>query len=134
LKLPVIKKILREDLKGAPSWVQGIIDPVNQFMEYTYQILNKNVTYTENFSSFVKELTYTTPSTYPSGVSNVSFQNTLKSKASGLILAQIYDTSLYLPPSSAVYVPWVENNGSIVIYPITGLAASKTYLLRLVVF
>ncbi len=134
MKLPVIKKILREDIKGAPNWIQGIVDPVNQFMESTYQILNKNVTFNENFFSFIKEITYITPSTYPSGVSDISFQNTLKSKASGVIVAQAYDTSLYVPAPGPVYAPWVENNNSIMISTITGLAASKTYLIRLVVF
>lgn len=61
MKLPAQRKILREDLKGAPEYVNGIIDPVNSFMESTYQALNKNLTLNENIASFVKEITYLVP-------------------------------------------------------------------------
>ena|SRR5690606_16750819 len=130
MRLPTLKKILREDLSGAPDWVQGIIAPLNAFMEYVYQALNRNVSDADNIACQVKELIYTTPSTYPT-MDNVEFQSTLKFKATGLQLLQIYERSTYTPPTSAVYVPWVEDsNGAIIIYPVIGLAASKTYVLR----
>lgn len=134
MKLPFTKKILKEDLKGAPSWANNIIEPVNSFMESVYQLLNRNVTFTENFFSFVKEINYITPSTYPSGVGDIQFVNLLKSKASGIIVAQAYEKSTYIAAPGPVYAPWVEVNSNIVISTITGLEASKTYLIRLVVF
>lgn len=133
MKLPSQKKILREDLKDAPPYVNGIIEPVNSFMESVYQSLNKNITFGENIASFIKELIYTTPSTYPSGVENVSFQNTLRTRPIGIFLMQVYERTTYVPPPGPVYVPWVDDNGTLVIYPITGLEASKTYLIRLVI-
>lgn len=132
MRLPTQKKILREDLKDAPGWITGVIDPINNFMEVVYQALNKNITYSENVAAFVKELTYTTPSTYPT-MDDVEFVSVLKTKATGLQLLQIIDKATYAPPAGPVYVPWVEDNGTIVISPITGLAASKTYVVRLLV-
>jgi hypothetical protein len=134
VKLPTQKKILREDLKEAPSWVNGIIEPVNTFMESTYQALNKNITLQENIASFIKELIYTTPSTYPSGVADVSFMNTLRTRPIGVLLMQAYDKATYVAPAGPVYVPWIEDNGTITISTITGLAASKSYLIRLAIF
>lgn len=134
MKLPFTKKILKEDLKGAPSWVNSIVEPLNSFMESVYQLLNKNVTFTENFFSFVKEITYITPSTYPTGVDNIQFINALKSKATGVIVAQAYEKSTYIAAPGPVYAPWVEDNSNIIISTITGLEASKTYLIRLIVF
>lgn len=133
MRLPTQKKILREDLKGAPVWVGTLIDVINSFMESVYQALNKNITFNENISSFVKEIIYKTPSTYPSGVENIQFANTLKVKAQGLVLLQAYDKATYIPAEGPVYVPWVEDNGSIIVYPITGLDADKTYIIRLLV-
>ena len=134
MKLPPIKKILREDVKSAPSWISGIIDPVNSFMEAVYQSLNKNITLTENIASFVKEIIYTTPSTYPSGVEQVIFMNQLRAKPTGLMVMQAYERSSYIPATGPVYVPWVEDDGDIILSTVTGLAANKTYVLRLVIF
>ncbi len=134
MKLPSIKRILKEDLKDAPKWVDGIIEPVNSFMQAVYQTLNHNVTLTENIASFVKELTYTTPSGYPIGLEQVRFKNQLKVKPIGVLALQVYDRSSYTPAVGPVYVPWVEDDGDIIISAVTGLAASKSYLLRLVVF
>ncbi len=39
MRLPSQKKILREDLKDAPAWVNGLIGPLNAFMESVYQAL-----------------------------------------------------------------------------------------------
>lgn len=128
-KLPPQKKILREDVKGAPTWVNSIIETMNNFMENVYQALNKNIN-DENMASQVKEITYRTPSTYPT-MDDIEFTSELKIKATGLSVLQVYERSNYTPPPGPVWVPWVEDNGVIIIGPITGLEASKTYLVRL---
>ena len=132
MKLPTIKKILREDLKDAPGWINGVIDPLNSFMETLYQALNRNVTLTENVACFVKEIVYITPSSYPV-MDDIQFMSALKTKAIGVMVMQAVEKSNYQPVLDPVYVPWTEVNGSIVIKPITGLVASKTYLIRLLV-
>lgn len=133
MKLPTQKKVLREDMKESPGWIVPLINVVNSFMENTYQALNKNITLRENIACFVKEITYTTPSTYPSGVENVQFKSELKTKATGLMVMQVVDKSNYTPALGSVYVPWIEDNGTIIIYPITGLDADKTYTIRLLI-
>lgn len=132
MKLPVIKKILREDVKEAPKWISGIIDPINSFMESVYQALNHNITYSENFAGFIKEITYTTTSAYPM-MDNIEFVNELKTKATGVQILQAVERTNYLPAPGPVYVPWVEDNGTIVLSYITGLEAGKTYVIRLLI-
>lgn len=134
MRLPQQKKILREDLKDAPAWINGITSPVNTFMENVYNSLNRNLTLSENIASFTQEFTYTTLGTYPTGQANISFLNQLKTKPIGVMVMQVYDKATYIPAPGPVYIPWVEVNGSIIIYPITGLEVSKTYLIRVVVF
>lgn len=130
MKIPSLKRILKEDLKDAPNWVDGIIGPVNSFMEYIYQSLNKNINDADNIACTIKEFTYITPSTYPV-MDDIEFLSGLKVKATSVILQQILVKSDYMPPVSAVYVPWFEKNGSIVIRPIVGLAASTSYIVRI---
>jgi hypothetical protein len=131
MKIPSLKRILREDLKDAPTWIDGVINPVNSFMEYMYQAMNKNISYFDNVACSIREFTYVTPSTYPT-MDDVEFQSLLKVKATDVRLMQIYDKETFLPPTAtAVYIPWTENNGSIIIKSIPGLTASKSYLIRI---
>ncbi len=133
MKLPTIKKILKEDVKDAPGWIGGIIDPVNTFMEGVYTALNRNITFTENISSFVKEITYRTPSTYPSGVDEISFMNDLRTRATGVIVIQAFERANYVPVA-ITGVAWVETVNGITLSTLLGLAASKIYTVRFLVF
>lgn len=133
MRLPVLKRVLREDLKQAAKEIGPLIDVLNSFMETVYQAMNRNITLNENIYCRIKELSYKTPSTYPAGVLDVEFMSDLNTKATGVMLMQVYDKALYLPPPGPVYVPWVENNGNIVVSTITGLEADKIYMVRLLV-
>lgn len=134
MRLPTQKKILREDLKDAPSWVSGVIDPINSFMENVYNSLNKNITLQDNIASFVKEITYKTDSSYPSAQEIVTFQNSLRTSPIGIMVMQVYDKANYTPAPGPVYIPWINDNGTITISTITGLEADKSYLVRMVIF
>lgn len=126
MRLPWQKKIMREDLKEAPKWIDPLIDVVNNFMESCYQALNRNITFSENIACFIKVVRVETPSTYPT-MDDTVFQSSLKTKAIGLQVLQAYDVSNYTPAPGPVYAPWVEVNGEIRISAITGLEASKIY-------
>jgi hypothetical protein len=133
MRLPTQKKVLREDVKGAPGWINPLLDTLNSFMETVYQALNKNITFTENVACVLKEVSYTTVSTYPSGQPVTEFMTGLKTKASGLWVIQAYDKATYVAAPGPVYAPWIENNGNIELSTVTGLEANKTYLLRFLV-
>lgn len=134
MRLPPLRKVLKESLKGSPDWINPVIESLNSFQEWVYQMFNKNLTFADNFQAFIKELTYTTNSSYP-GTPNgdVRISTELKVKASGLILLQAVEKTTYIPAAGPVYVPWVEDNGYIVIGSIEGLEASKTYIIRLLI-
>lgn len=136
MRLPTAKKVLKEDLKDAPDWVNNLIQPINAFMENVYQCLNKNVTLQDNIGSFIYTFTYKTAATYPSPTDQepVEFLNQLKTKPIGVVLLQAYEKTTYTAAEGPVYVPWIENNGSIVLGIITGLEPEKSYLIRLAVF
>jgi len=129
VKFQTPKRILNEDLKDAPSWVQNITGPFNSVGESLAQIFNKNVS-EENMASQIYELVYRTPSTYPT-VDPVYFTRTLRNKATGLQVLQCVEKTTYEPAAGPVYVPWADINGQIKINAITGLEASKTYIVRL---
>ena len=131
MKLPTSKKILREDVKEAPKWINPLIDTLNSFMETVYQAMNRNITFSENITCSIKELVYKTPSTYPTGVDDVEFMANLKTKATGLWVVQAIEKTNYIPAPGPVYAPWTEDNGNIILGTLTGLEADKTYNIRL---
>jgi len=150
-KLPIQKKILREDVKEAPPWIEKILYPVNSFFENVYQALSKNITFRENIASQIKELEFETLAGYTGdadapGVTPhvkwrpITFPKTIRTRADGVILLQIVDLgpisgklSSYRPIEGDVCLDWIENNGEIVIGLIRGLTASKGYRLRVLV-
>lgn len=137
-KLPPIKRILRENIKEAPAWIDRIIVPLNLFLESTYFALNKNITFRENINSEIREIEFTTKSDYTTaspkedGFDYLSFAHSLKSKPEGLTILQITEksSSSYQIITSPVSLDWTEINGQIRINYITGLKDSTTYNLK----
>lgn len=132
MKLPTQKRILREDVKEAPEWINKIIGPFNNLAETIYQALNRNITVTENLAAFVKELTVTTTASYPT-MDPVELTNTLRTKAIGVLCLQAVERLTYEAAPGPMSISWVENNGTIILSKIGGLAASKSYSVRLLV-
>lgn len=140
-KLPTQKRILREDIKEAPSWIEKLLYPINSFMELVYSALNKNITFEDNISSSQKTLTFLTLSTYSSatpkveGFDPLTFNHNLKYKPSTVILQQIVvSEDLYEVITDPVTIQWQEINGVIYITYITGLKDFKSYTVRFLVF
>jgi hypothetical protein len=134
--LPNQKRISREDLKEAPSWIEKMLYPVNSFFESVYSALNKDLTFADNIVSQIKEIQFTTASDY---VLNdtfevLNFTHTLKNKPIGCIVLQIYQrTDDYQTITTPVTIDWIEINGVISINFVTGLDDSKKYTLRVLV-
>lgn len=133
MRLPQTKKVLKEDIKAEfRAGVGPIIEAFNSFAEAVYQALNKSITFNENISSFIKEITYKTTSTYPI-VDTVEFTNELKTKAIGIIPLQVVNRADYTAADGPIYIPWTENSGIISVNSITGLVANKTYTVRMLI-
>lgn len=138
-KLPSIRRILREDLKDAPNWIDGLIYPINIFFESIYRTLNKNVTFNDNIACFIKEITVRTTAGYSSGVAGgldvIQFPSELVGKAQGLLVISCIDitTSAYNTMLNPVYCDWLDINRTININYVAGLKASSKYNIRLLI-
>jgi len=139
-KLPNQRRVLREDLKDAPDWIDRLLTPLNSFMESIYYALNKQITFQENISALIKEVEFTTKANYSSaspktdGWEVLKFQHGLKIRPFGLSVAQIYVKSgAYETITAPVFADWSDINGVININYITGLEDSKTYVARFLI-
>lgn len=101
-------------------------------MESVYQALNRNIALEENIVSQVRELPINTTASYPV-MDAIEFQSSLRTKALGVLPMQTYEKFTYVPPTGAVTINWTQNNDTIKIYNVTGLVASKSYILRVLV-
>lgn len=134
-RLPVFRRILREDILEAPPWIDRLLTPINSFFESVYTTLSGTVTFVENIRSSIRDTTFRTLSTYTGGDFDViRFPTGIKVKAIGLIPLQIVEkTSVYTPLKQAVSIDWLDVNGEIQIFYVTGLRNSAQYLLRTLV-
>lgn len=134
-KLPTIKRILREDLPEAPPWIDKMLSPMNKFFEDVYNALNRNLSFVDNVTGQTKELTFETLAAYDGTAANwenLEFPRTLKRKPTGLLLMQIIQNEdNHTAIETAPYIDWLDENGTIKIYLITGLTASKSYTVKM---
>lgn len=137
-KLPTTNKILREDLKEAPAWIEKLLYPLNRFFEDVYNALSNKLTFEENFVAAFKEITFTTQSGYvgtAATFTQIEFPRPLKVKPKGLLPVQVTrNEDNYTAVEGGVHVDWRDDNGVIKIACITGLVASKNYTIRLLLF
>lgn len=141
-KLPVIKRLQREDFPEAESWIEKLIYPLNQFMEGAYAAMNRSLTFGDNMAGEVKEFTFTTTSGYNGTAANwtaLEWQRTLKNRPQGCLILQITQLTatgtttplgVYAPIEGDVCLDWNETNGTVTIGLVRGLAASTKYKLR----
>lgn len=60
--LGVIRRILKEDLSRSgevPSWLDALLEPLNQFIDQVGVALQKNLTFRDNFACKVTTQTFT---------------------------------------------------------------------------
>lgn len=136
-RLPTIKRILREDVREAPSWIEKILYPINTFFEQVYNTLNRNVGFRDNIRCQIKSFSFRTTSAYDGTVANfttITFLSTIPGSAEGVILLDIKkNTDNFSAIEGDVYLQWQDINGVIEIPLIRGLAASTTYNVKVLV-
>jgi hypothetical protein len=130
--LPKIRRILKEDLREAPSWFSKLLDPINTFMDSVYNAMNKNQTFGENVKGQIKSFQVTAGA---GAVNNTFFFTTTVSNPAGVILIRaIQNGSTFVPLTSAPTIAsWRHGDGMIYVDSITGLTAGQKYTITILV-
>lgn len=132
-KLPPVRRLLREDLKDAPEWIDRLIQPINLFFESVYSALNRNLTLGDNVTAQIKNFTITAGAAATDNT--FSFLFSIATKPRGvLVISCVQDEPVYTPLTGAVTVPsWRVNGDQVVIESITGLTNTKKYSISVLV-
>ena len=62
MKLPVLRRILKEDLQKAgevPSWIDALLDPLNEFIDNVTLAFRNNITFPDNFAGKLVSISFT---------------------------------------------------------------------------
>lgn len=129
--LPPAQRISREDLKGAPSWIDPMIRILNDFMQTVYAALNRNLTFGENVIGEFKS--FQVKAGAAAGNNTFTFITRVPQPQGVFIIAASVVAPTYTPLTSAVWCSWRLGSGQIIIDSITGLTNGSTYNLRVLV-
>jgi hypothetical protein len=138
--LPPVKKITKEDLRDAPSWVTYLLNPLNTFMESVYSALDSNLTLGDNISADIVTISFKTRSDYGTttpltdGWEVQKVKSTTRYRPKSVVVGGIVDKEKFSTITSNIFVHWEFLNGFINIKYITGLEASKKYEVNLLIF
>ena len=143
-RLPILKRLQREDFPDAPEWMDKMMYVLNTFMEGSYNAMNRSLTIADNLQGELKEFTFTTKAAYNGTAANwtaLSWNRTIKAKPRACLLGQIAQLSVagstapipkYTPIEGDVCIDWAEANGVVTIGLVRGLAASTKYWMTVV--
>lgn len=125
--LPPYRRIGLEDIKGAPSWIEGLITILNNFMETVYGALNRNLTFSENFRAEFKTFNLTGGAS--ADLNKFRFTTSLKLKPIGLLPMAVTELGGdYVVLTNPFSIPsWRWESGQIIIESITGLTSGQQY-------
>jgi hypothetical protein len=137
-ELPSIKRIVREDIKNAPDWIESLIGPLNSFMEEVYNALDRDLTIGQNLRGAIKSINFKTRSSYGTApvADNWEVQkiaNPMQVKPQLVVIGDITDKDTFLPITSNVSLSWDFLDGTIRINYVAGLQANKRYEIKLLI-
>lgn len=130
-QLPPIKRLTKEDMKEAPSWIERLLFPLNQFLDSVYRALNGQITFVDNITAQRYSIQLTAGAA--AADNNFKFKPTLNKKPEFLIWTVYRKDVNYTPVSAAVYLDWYYDGDFIQVSSITGLTDTYTYIVNLLV-
>ena len=132
---PILKRLLVEDYLGAPPWFGRLLQILNQFMEQTARVLNKNVSFGDNIQARTFSTSFQTPTGYATG----SFDTlTFSWSGTALPVACLITNITHqdgTPFLTSVGTPqWRYGEGAVRVEYVAGLVAGAKYNISLLAF
>lgn len=132
MKLPVIQRFQKQNYPGSADWFTRFLSDINQFTETVWNILNKNLTLTDNLDAQVYSTTVLAGATAADNA--FQFETTLNHSPTVILVGNVADTQAYSTPlSAAVGIQWTVSGTTISITGVTGLTNGHTYAITLVI-
>ena len=122
--LPSLKRIQREDVREAPSWILRMIVPINNFFQNVYAALTNNLTFQDNFRAKIYEIQVDGLSTNI----ELPLPSFLPTVTGALVISAVGDNI-----ASAPGIVWNQVGNSVIISKFVGLDVNTAYTLKILV-
>lgn len=135
MKLPNFRRLFKTDFaKEFQELIDQLSVSINIGIETLYEALNKRLTFRDNFSCTVRDLTVTVDAS-GKPKNNLVFQMDVSGRVDGLIvLYALNNTNATRYVDSGIHISWVQTQNGININNIKGLYPDDEYTLRIVAF
>lgn len=125
--LPSLKRLAKQDIPGAPGWVDSLLLTVNNFMQTIFGILAHNLTFEDNFKCQIAELAVA------GDLASATIGLKAVDLAKGVLFLGYIKGKGYAVPTAPVAFTWEQLGTNVEITGITGLVAGERYSLRFLV-
>ena len=126
--LPDTRRLNREDFQDAPAWIDPMLVVLNAFMDSVYNIMNRNISLTQNLNIQIATINVETDSN--GDIKPVKLKTTVRGRVVGVsvIRAISTDTSSISP-----FVSFTQNENILTISNIASLNSNEKYKIILLV-
>lgn len=119
-----------EEFPDQQDWITKLFQPLNQFTGEVVRAFSNSLNIEDNLYQEIKEIKYVnSPNNFP-----LKFRTKFNSIPKGLSVIYLLNNTTGSYSLLQPWVVWSFNNGEILISDISGLTASSTYTIRLLLY
>lgn len=118
-----------EEFPEQRSWIEKLFSPLNSFTESVVQAFNNQITISDNLYQEIKEIKYVnTTSNFP-----YKIKTKFNAFPKGVFPIYTFNNTIGAYSTLAPHVVWKWAEGQLILTDISGLTASSTYTIRLLI-
>ena len=126
--LPDTRRLNREDFQDAPNWIDPMLTVINAFMDSVYNIMNRNISLTQNLNIQIATINVETDSN--GDIKPVKLKTTVRGRVAGVTVIRVITTDT---SSISPFVSFTQNEDILTISNIASLNNSEKYKIILLV-
>lgn len=119
--LPDSRRLNREDLQDAPAWVDPMLTVINAFMDSVYNIMNRNISLTQNLNIQIATINIETDSN--GDIKPIRLKTSIRGKVVGISTIRVISTDLTVSPT----IYFTQNEDILLISNIASLNNNEKY-------
>jgi len=127
-KLPILKRLRKEDIPDAPAWMDRVIEPFNLLLEGLQVSLSKNLNFDDNFNAKIHDFTLR-ENDFP-----FTFVPDIKGNPKGLTLLKFEKLGSFHDPITNIGTPdWEFDGERIILHSIPGTNPIDQFNIKLLI-